>query len=151
MSKIETERLEIIPCTDKSTQLLQDQGYENGPEIAEHLKALAKDPSLFTWGSWLIVRKCDGKVIGDGGFKGKPNGRHQVELGYGLLEQYWNRGYGTEAMNALIEWALANEEVKKIIAVTDRYNDASIRVLEKVNMTRTKEVDSFIYWEITQH
>ncbi|MDN5708872.1 MAG: GNAT family N-acetyltransferase [Planococcus sp. (in: firmicutes)] len=148
MKKLETERLEIIPCTAEATQLLQNQQYDNGPEIDRHLQELLEDPSLFAWGSWLIIRKSDGQVIGDGGFKGKPDDKRQVEIGYGLLEQYWNKGYASEAMNALIEWALANEKVEKVIAETERSNQASIRVLEKVKMKRTKEIGSLMYWEI---
>lgn len=148
MKKLETDRLEIIPCTAKVTQLLQTQQYDNGPEIAHHLQELRKDPSLFTWGSWLIIRKSDGQVIGDAGFKGKPDDQKQVEIGYGLLERYWNNGYATEAMNALMEWALAQEEVEKVHAETDRDNQASIRVLEKIKMKRTKEIGSSMYWEI---
>lgn len=147
MQKLETERLEITPCTAESLQLLQKQQYDNGPEIEHHLQELLEDPSLFTWGSWLIIRKSDGQIIGDAGFKGKPDNQKQVEIGYGLLERYWNRGYATEAMNALIEWALANEEVEKVIAETARGNQASIRVLEKIKMKRTKEIDSLMYWE----
>ncbi|MBU9674467.1 GNAT family N-acetyltransferase [Planococcus sp. CP5-4] len=148
MKKLETERLEIIPCTAEVTQLLQNQQYDNGPEIDRHLQELLEDPSLFAWGSWLIILKLDGQVIGDGGFKGKPDNQRQVEIGYGLLERYWNKGYASEAMNALIEWALANEQVEKVIAETERSNQASIRVLEKVKMKRTKEIGSLIYWEI---
>ncbi|MDE0584042.1 GNAT family N-acetyltransferase [Planococcus sp. A6] len=146
MKKMETDRLEIIPCTAKVTQLLQTQQYDNGPEIDRHLQELRKDPSLFTWGSWLIIRKPDGQVIGDAGFKGKPDDQKQVEIGYGLLERYWNKGYATEAMNALIEWALAHEEVEKVIAETDRDNQSSIRVLEKIKMKKAQETDGMICW-----
>lgn len=147
MQKLETERLEIIPCTADSMHLLQNQQYDNGPEIDRHLQELLEDPSLFTWGSWLIIRKSDGHIIGDAGFKGKPDDQQQVEIGYGLLEQYWNKGYATEAMNALIEWALANEEIEKVTAETERSNKSSIRVLEKIKMKRAQETNAMIYWE----
>lgn len=147
MQKLETDRLEITPCTANSVHLLQAQAYDNGPEIDHHLRELLKDPELFAWGSWLIIRKSDGQVIGDAGFKGKPNDQQQVEIGYGLLERYWNKGYATEVMNALIEWALSHEEVEKVIAETERDNQASIRVLEKAKMKRAQETDATIYWE----
>lgn len=146
MKKLETKRLAIVPCTADSVHLLQSQQYDNGPEIDRHLQELLKDPSLFTWGSWLIIRKSDSRVIGDAGFKGKPDDQRRVEIGYGLLEQYRNHGYATEAINALIEWALANEAVEKVMAETDRSNLASIRVLEKVKMKKTIEKDCVIYW-----
>ncbi|WP_271853302.1 GNAT family N-acetyltransferase [Planococcus maritimus] len=145
MKTLETKRLAIVPCTADSVNLLQSQQYDNGPEIDRHLQELLKDPSLFTWGSWLIIRKSDSRVIGDAGFKGKPDDQRRVEI-YGLLEQYRNHGYATEAINALIEWALANEAVEIVMAETDRSNLASIRVLEKVKMKKAIEKECVIYW-----
>lgn len=145
--KIETNRLKIIPCTNDSVQIIENQNYDNGPEIVNHLKELAEDPTLLTWGSWLVIRKSDDLIIGDAGFKGKPNSKREVEVGYGLLEQYWNMGYATEAVDGLIQWALATADVEKVVAETERDNIASIRVLEKVKLKKVKDTDLMVYWE----
>lgn len=34
--------------------------------------------------TWMIVRKDNMKVIGDIGFHGKPDGKGEVEVGYGI-------------------------------------------------------------------
>ncbi len=148
---IETSRLRIIPCTNDLVQTIDNQSYDNGPEITNHLKALAEDPTLLTWGSWLVIRKSDNLIIGDAGFKGKPNSEKEVEVGYGFLERYWNMGYATEAVDGLIQWALRTADVKKVIAETETDNIASIRVLEKVKMKKFKDADSMIYWESSKH
>ena len=146
--KIVTERLDIVPCTNDSLQILDSQNYDNGPEIENYLKALADDPDLLSWGHWLVVLKTDGQVIGDAGFKGKPNADKEVEIGYGLLEQYWNKGYATETVTGLIHWAFETGEVEKVLAETESDNIGSIRVLEKAGMQKTEETDAMIYWEI---
>lgn len=148
--KIETQRLEIIPCMNDSLQILDRQNYDNGPEIRNYLEALAGDPTLLKWGHWLAIQKADGQVIGDAGFKGKPNAEKEVEIGYGLLERYWNKGFATETVEALIHWAFGTGEVKKVLAETEPDNAGSIRVLEKAGMQKTAETDSMIYWEITK-
>ncbi|WP_214765802.1 MULTISPECIES: GNAT family N-acetyltransferase [unclassified Exiguobacterium] len=145
---IETARLRLIPCTQEQLPVITRQNYQNGPEITNHLKALEQDPSLLFWGSWLIIRQADDVIIGDAGFKGKPDRDGEVEIGYGLLEHYWQNGYATEAVAGLIQWARQTTAVSNIAAKTDATNRGSIRVLEKVNMERLQETDSTIYWEI---
>lgn len=42
--------------------------------------------------------------IGRAGFSVMENG--EVEVGYGFLPEYWGKGYATETLEALLEWAL---------------------------------------------
>lgn len=59
-----------------------------------------------------------------------------AEVGWGIASAYWGRGYATEAGRAAIAWALAEYGLAKAIAVADRENVASWRVMEKLGMTR---------------
>ncbi|WP_223632620.1 GNAT family N-acetyltransferase [Planococcus sp. 4-30] len=147
--KIETLRLIMIPCDSHSQKIIETQNYDNGAEIAKHLKELGDDPALYGWGSWLVLQKSDGVIIGDAGFKGKPNSGHEVEVGYGFLETYWGKGYATEAVEGLVAWAFNEMAVKKVIAETNWDNIGSIRVLEKVGMKKTRDSEDMIYWELT--
>lgn len=103
--KLETERLIITPCTEDIIPVLAEQSYKNGPQVSTHLKKIKEDPALLYWGPWLAVLKSEGTIIGDLGFKGVPDDKGSVEIGYGLLEKYWNNGYATEAVGALMAWA----------------------------------------------
>lgn len=147
--ELETNRLKIIPCTKETYQIAKNQNYDNGPEISTHLEQLIRDPSLLYWGSWIVVRKSDDLVIGDIGFKGKPDGNKMVEVGYGFLEKYWNNGYATEAMSALIQWAFDTTKVKKVKAETMQDNCGSIRVLEKLGMKKIEYTETIINWELS--
>lgn len=145
---LETSRLFLQPCTEELLFRAAAQGYENGPEITNHVLALAKDPELFFWGSWIITRKKDDAMIGDLGFKGKPDKSKTVEIGYGLLEQFQNNGYATEAVEALILWAWSSGEVARITAETDSGNKASIRVLQKLQMRKAAEDQRKVFWKL---
>ena len=145
--KIETKRLIMIPCDSHSIQIMEAQNYDNGPQIANHVKELINDPTLYGWGSWLVLQKSDRLIIGDAGFKGKPDFKQQVEVGYGFLESYWGKGYATEAVEGLVGWAFNTKTVKKVTAETDLNNIGSIRVLEKLGMKKTKTTADMIYWE----
>jgi RimJ/RimL family protein N-acetyltransferase len=82
---------------------------------------------------WVVVLKDDKELIG---MVGSRVDGHKVELGYVLARAYWNRGYGTEAVQALVDWAFSQEEIYRVWAVCDVENRASARVLEKVGMVR---------------
>ncbi len=58
------------------------------------------------------------------------------ELGYVLARAYWRQGYMTEALTAIIAWALKQKEIHRVWAVCDVDNIASARVMEKVGMQR---------------
>ncbi len=146
--KLETSRLKIIPCTKESVQIALNQNYNNGPHISNYLEDLAKDPTLLYWGCWLVVRESDDRVIGDIGFKGMPDENRIVEVGYGFLEETWNQGYATEAVEALIHWAFNTSKVEKIKAETLKDNLGSIRVLEKLGMQRVGQIEKMINWEL---
>ncbi|MDC2865875.1 GNAT family N-acetyltransferase [Bacillus sp. BP-3] len=146
--KLETKRLTIIPCTEETVEIAINQKYDNGPQISTYLKRLKEDSSLLYWGTWLVIRKTDGVVIGDIGFKGKPDKNKAVEVGYGFLENYWNNGYATESVGALIQWAFKTSKVDRIIAETLYDNHGSIRVLEKLNMKKIDTTETMINWKI---
>jgi len=54
-----------------------------------------------------------------------------VEIGYGILPSYEGNGYMTEAVQGMIRWAFAQQDVNFVEAETDPDNRASQRILEK--------------------
>lgn len=146
---IQTNRLTIVHYTTKWTPFVQQQHYENGPELEKHLMGLAENPALLHWGSWLVIRQ-DGNIIGDIGFKGLPSANQTVEIGYGLLDCYQNNGYATEAVGALVDWALSRLDVATVLAETSTTNHASIRILEKIGFQKTCASDTSFHWSRRQ-
>ena len=65
----------------------------------------------------------------------RPTG-HKADIGYVLARQYWNRGYMTEAVKAVVGWAFNLPGMFRVWAVCDVENLASARVLEKSGMAR---------------
>ena len=58
------------------------------------------------------------------------------EIGFVLARPHWRQGYMTEALKAIIAWALKQKEIHRVWAVCDVDNIASARVMEKVGMER---------------
>ena len=60
----------------------------------------------------------------------------KADTGYVIARPFWNRGYASEALQAVVDWALAQPQIHRVWAVCDVDNQASARVLEKVGMGR---------------
>lgn len=54
-----------------------------------------------------------------------------VEIEYMLLPQYWNKGYGTKLVNALLQKANKTHKDADIVAITDPANTYSKRILQR--------------------
>lgn len=62
--------------------------------------------------------------------------RSTAEIGWILRKDHWNKGYVTEAAEALKQFAKQNLHLTTLIAHCDSQNIASQRVMEKINMVR---------------
>ena len=164
-SLLQTRRLALIPCSiqiaqviiqdrDRLASLLSVRVPEEWPgqDLREFLPLYARqlqaDPALLGWGIWLTIHTVERTVIGDTGFKGKPGGEGTVEIGYSVLPAYRGQGFATEAARALVDWALAQRDVRRIIAECSPDNVASIRVLEKLGMQRREADGGMLRWEL---
>src|SRR5262249_24114593 len=94
--------------------------------IPTFLKWLEAEPDHVGWYNWYSL--ANNTLIGSGGFMGPPKGG-MAKVGYSVLPQYQRRGFATEMVAALVDWAFANPEVRTICAETEWENRASVRVL----------------------
>ncbi|WP_405267599.1 GNAT family N-acetyltransferase [Methanobrevibacter sp.] len=72
-------------------------------------------------------------------------GDDSAELGYWIGEEYWNRGYATEASEALIDHAFSDLDIKEIYASYRHENKQSGRVLEKLGFKYFTELNNISY------
>lgn len=104
---------------------------ESMPHAYEWTKA---DLSLIGWGTYLFIHAVDKVLIGEGGFKGKPDESGMMEIGYAIIPEYRGRGLATEAARALTAHAFSQPQVTKVDAHTLAEPNASTKVLEKLGM-----------------
>ena len=169
MDRFQTARLILIPLAYQTLQhLLIDPdkaalelqlslvpGLVNPPVDRAIQSKLAKmrtaDPAQHPWFTyWLVVIPEENKGVGMAGFKGIPNAEGVVEIGYGIHPDYQNRGYITEVVQALVDWAFAQTACRKVTAETRRDNPASQRVLEKSGFTIFRESIDEFWWQKTR-
>lgn len=83
--------------------------------------------------SWAITLKETDELIGMIGLR-VPN--FEAEIGYVLSRRWWGQGIMTEGVRPIVEWALDQPAIYRVMAKVDVANPASARVLEKVGMQR---------------
>ena len=92
-------------------------------------------PSQFA----LLLRE-DSRLIGYCGFfRQVVDEVNEIEIGYRLHPDYWNRGLATEAARAVREYAFDVLKLERVISLIHPDNLASRRVTEKNGMTLEKE------------
>jgi len=150
---IESERLKLIPLNYTQLLLLRESreameramGFSPSNMIIEPfyqaelidaldtfwLPKIQQHPEHWMWyTNWEIVLKAGNVSVGGIGM-GYPNENGESTTGYCIDQQQHRRGYATEALKRLCEWAFTNPDVKTICADTHAPNTASQKVLLK--------------------
>lgn len=95
---------------------------------------------------WTAISKSEKRMVGDLCIVGEPNLSGEIEIGYGTYEEFRNRGYMTEIVSGIIEWAKTQPGVKSLIASTEKTNTASFKVLEKNRFQKAGETETLYNW-----
>lgn len=158
MPTLQTERLRIVPFTQRLIEAAIAGTIERelgarvpadwpGPDFAEALPFFLTlqqaDPSLADW-MGLILHQDE--LVGDIGFKGRPDEQGMVEIGYSLVPGARGRGFATEAVRAMVDWAFQQPTVQRVTAETESTNHASMRVLERAGFQPIGERDGLVLW-----
>ena len=85
--------------------------------------------------------KCVGEVV-----LYNLDWRGGAELGARIAPEYAGQGYGTEAFNAVAEWALYQLKLERVVSKCYKENAASYRMLSSC-MRKTGEDDTFYHFE----
>ena len=101
--------------------------------IAEHW--VCRGHIEFGGDNWAITLE-DRAVGGCGIAQGVAQHHCNAEIGYWLAEPFWGRGVATRVARVLVERALANPEITRVLAPIHADNAASMRVAEKAGLVR---------------
>ncbi|CCH52676.1 putative N-acetyltransferase p20 [Fibrisoma limi BUZ 3] len=95
-------------------------------------------------GLWAIYQKQERTIIGFCGYIMFD----QLQLGYGLLPNYWGQGYATEASRAVVNYGFRQAGMTEIIAAADVPNTASFGVMKRLGMTFWKTEGALAYYRL---
>lgn len=148
-----TERLILIPVAADDIKpifdcWMQDEDvsrymYRHASDDIEETEKLVKyelenlDNKL--WNRWITVTKSERELIETClvYFNSEENNRN---ISYNPGKKYWGRGYATEAMTKVLEYAANLLKMKECIAIHTDENTASERVIKKLGFICEKTV-----------
>ena len=85
-------------------------------------------------GPWGMELRSSRHLIGACGFRNWETQHGRAEMGYTVTRAYWNQGYATEAVRALIAFGFEYMNLNRSEARTVPANIGSTRVMEKAGM-----------------
>lgn len=141
---LETERLILRPITLDDAEACFSWGsdervarfmcYPTAKDISETIawiKTTLVDEE--EW-NWAFVLKSENRVIGTGGIGPNKFMDGYWGIGYNFHYDYWHKGYCTEAMRAIVDYAHNELGVNKICSYHAVDNPRSGKVMEKLGL-----------------
>ena len=148
-----TSRLELVPFSaegidallagdDKRLRAVTGLSFPEplrAPPLMEDVLVLVRDrlradPATLGWLTWLAVERGTRTVTGALGFGGPPDEEGDVMIGYSTYPGSGQKGYASEATQALVDWALSQPGVRRVCASIPPDNLPARRVAERVGM-----------------
>jgi [ribosomal protein S5]-alanine N-acetyltransferase len=151
MAVLETSRLTLRPFQeenlDRLAQLMANEGFMRfslGVYTREQTQTVldkflswnrAGRPSPFA-----VLVRSNSTLIGYCGFlHWHLDGTDEIEIGYRLHPDYWDKGIATEAAMAVRDHAFRDLKLPRVISLIHPENIPSRRVAEKIGMTLEKQ------------
>lgn len=146
--ELETERLILRRLRREDTQDYYDRLgsseavtrymlFSPHRDISESAASIEKTLRRYEAGNgyrWCIARKEDGRLIGVIDLLRLDPERSTCSFAYMLGEAFWGRGYGTEALKAVLSFAFRDLKVRAVIADHMAENAASGAAMRKAGM-----------------
>jgi RimJ/RimL family protein N-acetyltransferase len=144
---LETERLLLRQFSAEDAEFILEQVNEpsfiqnigdRGVRTLDDARAYISNGPVASYakngfGLCLVTLKETGESIGMCGLI-KRDTLNDVDIGYAFLPKFWGKGYAIEAARFVKAYAKDVIRLKRIVAITDPANEASIRVLEKIGL-----------------
>ncbi len=150
---IETKHLILKPPTvnslNEASKLWEDNkvrkflgGTISRESIQEKTAALQAHWDQYKFGLYVVFLKDISKIIGLCGLH-HSEFESDIELSYMFFHEFWGKGLATEAVLVCLEEGFKKFKLKRIIAITQKANIASCRLLEKAGMHLAQEFKRF--------
>ncbi|GAC1392599.1 MAG: GNAT family N-acetyltransferase [Vulcanimicrobiaceae bacterium] len=80
-----------------------------------------------------VIRRADSELIGESGLQPLPD-ESDIEIAWMLGKPYWHQGYALEIARGVLQYGWETAGLKRIVAVIDKENSASMRVANSLGM-----------------
>ena len=149
-SRIESERLRIRRFKD--SDLVPFMAYRNDPEVAHYQswdscdeqearafirEAGSAQPGVpGEWFGFAIESKETQDLIGECALRVDEEEPYRAEIGFTLAREHQGKGFASEAISRLLDYAFNALGLHRVVAIADCRNVPSVALLERVGMRR---------------
>lgn len=92
------------------------------------------------YGLYAVTLKSTGQVIGMSGLVRRDN-LPTADIGFGFLTEFTGQGYALEASERVMTFAQEELSLDPVLAITDKTNERSIRLLKKLGLSYETPID----------
>jgi len=112
----------------------------DGPSpLAFRIPKVKADPSFAEIGIILAICKSESKVIGSAGFHDFPDERGMIEIGFGIVPEMQNQGFGQELLIGMWNTICKRPDVKVLRYTVAPDNAPSMHIINKLGFTKVGE------------
>jgi len=101
------------------------------------------DDKTAIWWAFYCLRS--GKPFGYGGLFEIDLENKRAEIGYGLLKEFWGRGFASSIVEIITRYGFEELKLHRIYGLVDPDNMASLRVLEKNGYSNEGTMHDFFF------
>ena len=140
--RLKEEHIEFIHRMHQDEQVMSYLGgIRSSEQTAEYMEQNLYHWEKYGYGIWVLRENSTGDLIGRGGMRNAVlGGNEEVEVAYGLLPEFWNKGLATEFAGAVVRIGLSEIGLSGLACVTHPDNLASQRVVEKTGFVFERKV-----------
>ncbi len=156
MNVIETDRMVLRPIEESDAPELfaiysvpenvkfMGQGSASIEELRSHISRHIAQHQSVGLGLSAAILKRNRTIVGRAGlFYSTIDGVDEVELAYLIDRNHWGHGYGTEASLAIMDHAIRELDLKRIVAVIHPLNTSSLRVADKCGFIYERSLPNY--------
>ena len=99
------------------------------------------------WYQLALEERTAAALVGDLALKVDEDEPREAELGFTLAPAYQGRGYGTEAVRGLLDYAFGTLGLHRVVAVTDALNAPAAALLDRVGMRREAHFHENVFFK----
>jgi len=149
-TRLESERLRIRRFKD--SDLAPFMAYRNDPEVARYQSWNSLDKQEARafisevgsarvgvpgeWFQFAIESKQTRDLIGDCGLRVDEQEPYRAEIGFTLAREYQGRGFASEAVSLVLDYAFDALGLHRVVAIADCRNAPSVALLERLDLRR---------------
>ena len=117
-------------------KIVNEKPYQTEEEAQFFIQSMEKHYQEFGFGLWGVHEKKSGRFVGWGGLRATKFG---PVVNIRLKRKFQNKGYGTEVINAIVDYAQVELKLDKLAAKANANQPETVKLLQKSKLKPSEE------------